>query len=103
MSHLDWMRQCIREGRYVLSRHAEQERLEEDIDVAQIEEAILLGKIIEDYPDDPRGHSCLVSGYADGRFIHVVCGQKGDWVVIITVYIPKPPHWRDSGRRWEVI
>ncbi len=42
--------------------HAQQERLEEDLDLVDIDEAITNGVILEDYPDDPRGSSCLILG-----------------------------------------
>jgi hypothetical protein len=33
---------------------------------------VLEGEGIEDYPDDPRGHSCLMLGTAGGRSVHIV-------------------------------
>jgi hypothetical protein len=33
-----------------------------------------------------------MAGFADtGKPIHAVCGRQGDWLVIVTVYIPAPP------------
>jgi len=55
-------------------------------------EALLAGRILEQYEDTGRGESCLVVGFSDaGKPVHVVCGRMGDWMVIITVYIPSPP------------
>src|SRR5258708_3917679 len=93
MVNLAWLRTQIRRGHYVLTRHAETERMEEDIDILNVEEAILSGKILELYPSDPRGSSCLLLGWAAGRPLHVVGGRKKGWAVIITVYRPLPPHW----------
>jgi hypothetical protein len=57
------------------------------------------GEVIEDYPEDPRGHSCLMLGRGrDGQPIHVVCSPKGDYLAIITAYIPTPEAWRDDFR-----
>jgi hypothetical protein len=102
---IDEIRQLIREGRYEISIHAQQERLEDDLDIEEIEQAILQGELIEQYPDDPRGASCLVGGTAGTKQIHVVLG----WATIkhltekrlrwITVYIPKPPKWKDIRTR----
>ena len=61
------IRRLVRQGQYEFSIHAQQERLEEDLDVTEIEEALVQGEIIEDYPDDPRGESCLVLGYAGAK------------------------------------
>ena len=58
-------------------------------------------EIIEDYPNDPRGSSCLVWGIiGDGRVAHVVCRNLPDSRVI-TAYFPsetEPENWRDNYR-----
>jgi Domain of unknown function (DUF4258) len=61
---------------YEFSGHAEDERQAERISIADVEAALLNGELLEDYPNDPRGPSCLVLGYGiPGYPIHVVCGQ----------------------------
>ena len=71
----------------------------------EIEEAIQQGELLEEYPDDPRGWSCLILGYAGGKPVHVVIGRSrgrhrgGGVLRVITVYVPKPPGWRDSRTR----
>jgi hypothetical protein len=57
------------------------------------------GEIIEEYPNDQRGESCLILGYADETPIHIVCGWRGEKVVIITVYIPKFPKFINPKTR----
>ena len=73
------------------------------ITVEELEIALGTGEIIEDYPKDPRGASCLVLGFARGRPIHVVCTVKHgpDEVFLITVYDPskRPEKWIDNYRR----
>ena len=60
-------------------------------------EVIELGEIIEDYPDDPRGHSCLMLGFGENsRPIHVVCAPKDEYLAIITTYLPDPSEWTES-------
>lgn len=61
-----------------VSLHAQQERLEEDLDISEIENAITGGEVIEDYPHDPRGASCLVAGKAGAKSVHVVLGWARD-------------------------
>lgn len=64
------------------------------ISPAEIEAAINAGELIEDYPEDVRGHSCLLLGSGDGgRPIHVVCAPRSDYLAIITAYIPHPDQW----------
>ncbi|MGC9358484.1 MAG: DUF4258 domain-containing protein [Anaerolineae bacterium] len=59
------------------------------------------GELLEDYPEDPRGHSCLVLGFTPkNRAIHSVWGLLPDGRVrLITVYLPLPPKWIDPRRR----
>lgn len=95
----NWLCHKIQTGEYIISAHAERERLAENIDVVDIEEGIISGRILEDYTTDPRGASCLVLGYSKGKAIHIVCGQKQDKAVIVTVYLPQPPHWITPDQR----
>jgi hypothetical protein len=56
------------------------------------------GVLIEDYPDDPRGHSCLLGGPTDcGRQVHVVCSPKSEYLAVITAYVPDPVQWENNG------
>lgn len=89
----------VRNGEYDLSIHAHNERQEEEITIEEIEKVLLKGAIIEKYPNDPRGESCLVAGIAFTKPLHVVCGKRGKRLLIVTVYIPKPPFWKDYKTR----
>ena len=97
-----WIQRQVRLGRYVITKHAEIERQEEEIDVDDVEACIRGGFLLEDYSEDPRGRSCLVVGYADGQWLHVVCGRKNESAIIITVYVPKPPYWRTPTHRGDL-
>jgi hypothetical protein len=56
-------------------------------------------RVIEDYPEDARGHSCLMLGWGDGsRPIHVVCAPKSDYLAVITAYLPNPSQWELDWR-----
>ena len=49
-------------------------RPERMISPREIEQVVRDGEIVEDYPQDSRGHSCLMLGWGnDQRGIHVVC------------------------------
>src|SRR3989338_8433735 len=100
------IQRLIREGKYELSFHAQQERLEENLDIQEIEEAVVSqGEILEEYPVGPRGESCLVLGFAGAHPIHVVLGwtarKRNDQKVlrVITVYSPTLPKWTDPRTR----
>ena len=59
----------------------------------EIENKIFNGHIIEDYPEDKRGYSCLINGKIDSRPVHVVCAPKDEYLAIITAYIPETNKW----------
>ena len=72
-------------------------RPERMISTGEIRQVIECGEIIEDYPEDVRGHSCLMLGRGDAnRPIHVVCAHKEDYLAIITAYIPGDNEWIDD-------
>lgn len=57
-------------------------------------EVIEDGELIEVYSDDPRGRSCLVGKKAClGRWVHVVCAPKDEYLAIITAYLPEKAGW----------
>ena len=104
------IQRLVRQNDYEFSFHAQQERLEEDLDVTDIEAALLgMAEILEDYPNDPRGESCLMLGFAGDRPIHVVLGwaaRKRDGrktLRIVTVYIPCLPKWINPRTRGTTI
>lgn len=58
------------------------------------------GRIIEDYPEDVRGHSCLLLGFPEpDRAIHVCCAPKDGFLAIITAYLPACDQWTDGFTR----
>ena len=72
-------------------------RPERMISRAEVCRIIMEGTIIEDYPEDARGHSCLLLGTGDGgRPIHVACSPKDDYLAIITTYLPDEYRWSDN-------
>ena len=90
----------VKAGKYVISfTHTEKARLRK-IEAEEIEEAICEGTIIEPYPDDPRGASCLILGFTSrGRSLHVVCGRlEEDEILIITAYEPDPKEWESDWK-----
>lgn len=101
MDVLEHIREQVRANKYEFSMHAEREREDEHILVRDLETSALSGELLEDYPDDPRGHSCLVLGFSQsGRAVHSVWGLLPDGRVrVITVYVPSPPRWVDARTR----
>jgi hypothetical protein len=102
MFEIKWILKRIKKGEYYFSKHGDHERQNDNLTIAEVEEALLGGRILEQYEDSGRGESCLVAGFTEaGKPIHIVCGRRGDWLVIITVYIPRPPKFKTPYERGE--
>ncbi len=70
------------------------------ISMAEVRHVVENGKLIEDYPEDVRGHSCLILDYGEGgRPIHVVCSPKTEYLAVITAYIPSEQEWEDNFKK----
>ncbi len=98
MNMLAEIRSKIRRRQYEFSKHAVDQTLLRDIAVKELEEAIASrSEIIEDYPDDKYGPSCLILGFTQaGRPLHVQCSYPSRPLIkIITVYQPDPDQWTD--------
>jgi hypothetical protein len=94
------IKENVKRNEYEISFHAEKERYAENITITDLENVIYNGEILEDYPDDVRGTSCLLLGHSQNRPIHIVCGYTPiNWIRIITVYIPERPKWINERRR----
>ena len=66
---------------------------------SEVRRIIEKGNVIEDYPEDARGHSCLLLGFGDeNRPVHVVCAPKDDYLAIITAYLPDVNEWSPDYR-----
>ncbi len=94
-SLLSEIQERIRLRDYRLTLHAADRSIQRHISASEIEEAVLRNgaKIIEDYPDDPRGPSCLILGLTESAVpLHVQCTYPPT-VAIVTAYEPKPEDW----------
>ena len=102
MSLLDGIRAKIARREYEYSKHAVDQSIVRDISVAEVEEAIAnQSEVIEDYPDDKYGASCLVLAFTkSGRALHVQCSYPSRSLIkIITLYEPDPDRWIDHRTR----
>jgi len=100
VSFIDEIREKIKEGKYFMSQHAVVESAKDMVDDEDIAAAIVGGELIEDYPDDKRGHSCLICGMMkDRRCLHIVAGMAKENAVIITTYLPSSDKWETTFKR----
>ncbi len=65
----------------------------------EIEDAVISGEVIEEYPDDKYSPSCLIYGKTkNGRDVHVQLSLP-PLIIIITTYDPDPDEWIDCKIR----
>jgi hypothetical protein len=85
----------IESGQFEFSKHAVDQSIVRHISVQELREAIGNGEIVEDYPDDKRGPSCLILGFTQaGRPVHIHCSYPSRALVkIVTLYEPDPALW----------
>ena len=89
----------IKKGDYRFSDHAVKRMIKRSIERYEVEEAIMAGEIIEEYPADKYSPSCLVYGKTEnGRNLHVQVSLP-PMVVIITTYEPDTKEWIDCRIR----
>ena len=69
------------------------------ITTLEVQRVVTKGELVEDYPEDVRGHSCLLLDFREEQIIHVVCAPKDDYLAIITAYIPDPEQWSFDFKR----
>lgn len=102
MFEIEWIRAHVKNGEYYFSKHGDQERQNDNLTIAEVEEALLTGSVLEQYENTGRGECCLVAGFTNtGKPIHIICGTRENWLVIITVYIPRPPKFKTPYERGE--
>lgn len=89
------IRRKFAEDLFEFSKHAVDQSIVRGILVREIREAIANGHIIEDYPDDKYGPSCLILGFTQAqRPLHVQCSYPSRPILkIITLYEPETDKW----------
>ena len=96
MSEIAFLVKAAAQKKLLFLPHAvgQMSRPDRMISVQEVRRVVSRGEIIEDYPEDARGHSCLMLGPGEaGRKIHVVCAPRRDYLAIITAYVPERDAW----------
>ncbi|MCL4859261.1 MAG: DUF4258 domain-containing protein [Caldilineaceae bacterium] len=95
---LESLRSYFTAKSYLLTAHASERAAEREIDSTEIEAAIRNGDVIEDYPNDKYGPSCLILGQAEtGRLLHIQVSYPVS-IKVITVYEPSSAEWEADFR-----
>lgn len=97
MPMIDEIHKKVAADEFEFSKHAVDQSITRRISVQEIRESIFNGEVIENYPEDKYGPSCLIYGKtAGGRAIHVQCSYPSRPVLkVITVYEPDAERWID--------
>ena len=98
---IERIKKQVKAGNYRFTIHGFERCVERYISPNEVKNVILSDEVIEEYPEDKYGPSCLIYGITeDGRILHVQCSIEPVW--IITAYDPTldPDKWdKDFKRR----
>ncbi len=97
MKLIDELRVKFARDAFEFSKHAADQSILRGISVQEIREAVSTGEVIEDYPQDKYGPSCLVLRWTLAhRPLHIQCSYPSrPMVKVITVYERTPEDWVD--------
>ena len=97
MALIDEIREKIEAGQFEFSKHAVDQSIIRRISVKETQELFGNAEVIEDYPEDKYGPSCLILGKTrEGRPLHIQCSYPSRPLIkIITLYEPDPDLWID--------
>ena len=97
MALIDEIREKIEAEQFEFSKHAVDQSIIRRISVQEIREIFADAEVIEDYPEDKYGPSCLIMGKTrEGRPLHIQCSYPSRPLIkIITLYEPDPDLWID--------
>jgi hypothetical protein len=85
---IEEIRKKIAQSQFEFTQHATDQSILRRISVRELREALANGEVIEDYPEDKYGPSCLILGMTQaGRPLHIQCSYPSRPLVkIIRVY-----------------
>lgn len=97
MLSIEKIQELLSSGEYELTLHATERVIERNISRKEIREAGARSELIEDYPTDKYGSSCLLLGWTDSRRpLHIQTSRRETpKVKIITLYEPDANEWID--------
>jgi hypothetical protein len=95
---IEEIRKKITGDQFEFSKHAVDQSILRGIRVQEVIEAITTGQVIEDYPDNKYGPSCLISGLMlANRSIHIQYSYPSRPLIkVITLYEPDLNRWNDN-------
>ena len=94
---IDEIREKFAISLFEFSKHAVDQSILRRISVLEIRDAVSTGEIIEDYPNDKYGPSCLIFEITeDKRPLHIQCSHPPRPLIkIVTIYETDEDLWVD--------
>ncbi len=101
MVDLNDIKAKFQRNEFEFSRHAVDQSVIRQITVQELREAVAGSEVIEDYPTDKYGPSCLLLGFTLGaRPLHAqVSYPSRPLIKVVTIYQPDPERWVDHRHR----
>lgn len=101
MALIDEIRSKVGSELFEFSKHAADQIVSRHIQIQEVRQALADSQVIEDYPEDKYGPSCLLLGFTGSRRpLHIQCSYPSRPVMkIITLYEPDPSLWIDFRTR----
>lgn len=96
---MEWFATHVRDRRYMLSEHVVRALMGGQVTVPDIEIVLQSGRVLEEHHHAKRGSSYLVVGRNDKKFIHVLCAEGDELLVVLFAYRPTAPIWKNALRR----
>jgi hypothetical protein len=95
---IEEIRRKIIEEKFEFSKHAVDQSIARRIRIKEVKEMVVNGKLIEDYPDDKYGASCLICGFTlASRPLHLHCSYPSRPLLkVITLYEPTQERWSNN-------
>lgn len=99
---IETIKKRVREGKYLVKSHAIVHALKEGFDRVNMVEAVLNGKLVEDYGGAKRSLICGSTSLEAGPdiYLHVVCEYADPmYAEFVTAYIPAEDEWESPPFR----
>jgi len=95
------IRKKIQQGKFEFTQLAVDQSILRHISFQELRDAIENSEIIEEYPDDKSGPSCLILGFTGkNRPLHIQCSYPSrPMIKIVTLFEPDPQLWIDLKAR----
>ncbi len=95
--NLKKIQELCKEHKIRWTRHILTRLIQRGISQTDIENAIMNGRIIEQYADDYPVPSCLILEKTEAnRSLHICCSSNEEYIWMITAYYPSSENWNEN-------